>query len=308
MTQTSWAPIALFVYKRAGHARRMIEHLQRCTGFEDSPVYVFADGPKVPGDLPAIQETRSEARRLLGDRAVFHESAVNLGVDKSEIAAITELCNRYGKVVVVEDDLIVSPNFLQFLNEGLVRYENEPRVMEICGYIFDVPELRQSRDAIFLPLSSAWGWATWKRAWDLFDLSASGWSERLADTQERRRFNVYGNFDYAKLLAGQMRKPIPAWDIVWYYTVFSRNGLALHPPQTLVLNEGFDGTGTHIRLSLPPRQGNLSTGPVLNFPSEVEVTEHVESVFKAIGAFRTASRRQKLRALAKTAFGLRGRP
>lgn len=295
----SLAPIALFIYRRPDHTRRMIEHLQRCAGFDESPVYVFADGPKDPRDMPAIQETRSEARRLLGNRAVFRESDANLGVDISEIAAITELCGQFGRVVAVEDDLIVSPNFLEFLNEGLARYQNEPRVMEVCGYIFDVPELRKSTQAVFLPLTSAWGWATWKRAWDLFDPWAGDWAERLRDPQERSRFNINGHFDYTKMLSLEMRKTVPAWDIRWYYTLFARHGLGLHPPRTLVLNEGYDGTGTHIRLTLPARQASLGSSPAPEFPTEVVATEYTEQVFRAIGGFREASPRQRVGAVAK---------
>jgi hypothetical protein len=284
----------------------MIEHLQRCAGFDDSPVFVFADGPKHPREVPAIQEARSEARRLLGGRAEFRESETNLGVDNSEIAAITELCERFGRVVVVEDDLIMAPGFLEFLNAGLARYENEPRVLEVCGYIFDVPELRESTEAVLLPLTSAWGWATWKRAWDLFDPKAQGWTERLGDTQERKRFNVDGNFDYARMLSREMQKPVPAWDIRWYYTLFSHNGLALHPPQSLVLNEGYDGTGTHIRLTLPARQAGLRSSPLPDFPGRVEASPYTKQVFRAIGNFRSASLRQRLSALAKLALMPRG--
>lgn len=299
MPSNSWAPIALFIYKRPDHTRRTIEHLQRCVGFDDSPVCVFADGPKDPRDIPAIQETRSEARRLLGDGAVFLERDTNAGLDNSVIAGVTDLCERHGRVVVVEDDLIVSPYFLEFLNTGLMRYENEPRVMQVCGHMFDVPELRESKDALFLPLISSWGWATWKRAWDLYDPAARGWTERLSDQQERKRFDLDGNFAYAGMLSRQMRRAVPAWDIRWYYTVFVLEGLALYPPKALVLNEGFDGTGTHDRLSLPVRQAQLDEHAAFDFPTQVAESPEKESVFRAIGDFRSASAPQRLKAAAK---------
>jgi hypothetical protein len=292
-------PIALFIYRRPDHTRRMIEHLQRCRGFGDSLVYVFADGPKHSREAPSIQETRSEARRLLGDRAVFLERDTNVGVDNSIIEGVTQLCERYGRVIVVEDDLVVSPFFLEFLNAGLRRYENEPRVMQVCGYMFDVPGLRESRDAVFLPMISSWGWATWKRAWDLYDPTARGWTARLGDERERRRFDLDGNFEYAKMLSQQMRRAVPAWDIRWYYTVFARDGLALYPPQTLVLNEGFDGTGTHGRLSLPVRQARLEANAAFDFPTQVVESPEKERVFEAIRSFRSASAPQKLRAVAQ---------
>jgi hypothetical protein len=276
----------------------MIEHLQACAGFGDSPIYVFADGPKHLRDVPAVQETRSEARRLLGDGAVFRESDANMGVDNSVISGVTELCERHGRVVVVEDDLIVSPNFLEFLNAGLRRYEHEPRVMQVCGYMFDVPELRESRGAIFLPMTSSWGWATWKRAWDQFDPTASGWRQRLADDRERRSFDLDGHYKFWRMLSDQMRRSIPAWDIRWYYSVFVRSGLVLYPPRTLVLNLGFDGTGTHNRLSLPIRQARFDQGAAFDFPTQVVESPEKERVFEVIGEYRSASAPLKLKAAA----------
>src|SRR5450755_2558754 len=95
-----WAPIALFIFKRPAHSRRVIESLQACPGFAESPVFVFADGPRGPEDLPAIRETRAEARRLLGENAVYVERETNLGVDRSIIAGVTQLCDQFGRVVV----------------------------------------------------------------------------------------------------------------------------------------------------------------------------------------------------------------
>jgi hypothetical protein len=308
MVETTWAPIALFIYKRPDHTRRTIEHLLRCVGFDHSPVYVFADGPKHPRDVPVIQRTRSEARRLLGDRAVYLERETNAGLDNSVIAGVTDLCGRHGRVVVVEDDLVVSPHFLEFLNAGLRLYENEPRVMQVCGHIFDVPELRESKDAILLPLISSWGWATWKRAWDLFDPEARGWTERLNDQQERTRFDLDGSFPYARMLSQQMRRAVPAWDIRWYYTVFVRKGLALYPPRALVLNEGFDGTGTHARLSLPIRQAQLDEQEAFDLPIQIAESPMKKYVFSAIGYSRSASPRQKLKAMAQAAVRRVGGP
>jgi len=299
---TAWAPIALFIYKRPEHTRRMIEHLRRCPGFEESPVYVFADGPRHPRDISAIEETRSQAHRLLGDRAVFREQVDNAGLDNSEISAVTELCEQFGRVIVVEDDLVVSPYFLQFLNEGLRRYESEPRVMQVCGHMFDVPELRESQEAVFLPLISSWGWGTWKRSWDLFDPDARGWTERLGDPLERKRFDLDGNFAYTRMLSGQMRHPVPAWDIRWYYSVFVLQGLALYPPRALVLNEGFDGSGTHSRLSTPVHQARLDEDSAFDFPTEVFESPAKENVFRAIGQSRSAPALRSIAAAAGAAL------
>lgn len=298
MAGTSWAPIALFIYKRPEHARRTIASLRSCLGFEESPLYVFADGPKTEADVSAVQATRAAAHELLGPRAVFVERDQNRGLANSIIAGTTELCERHGRVVVVEGDLTLGPSFLRFLNEGLERYEDEPRVMQVAGHMFDVPSLADKQEALFLPMTSSWGWATWKRAWDQFDPSASGWRERLVGA-EAKRFDLGGRYDYSGMLERQMNGDIDSWAIRWYYSVFVRGGLVLYPPRTLVLNLGFDGTGTHHRLPLPVRQARLEQNAAFDFPTQVVESPEKERVFEAIRSYRSASAPQKLKAVAK---------
>lgn len=297
-----WAPVALFIYKRREHARRTIASLQVCDGYAESPIFVFADGPLHSRDRAAVEQTRALARAELGDRAVFLEREANLGIDQSIIEGVTQLCERFGKAVIVEDDLVVSPFFLQFLNRALQRYQDEPRVMQVSGYMFDVPQLRQQNQGIFLPKTTSWGWATWKRAWDYFDPSADGWEERLRDGEARRRFDLDGHFAYSKMLARQMRRSVGAWDIRWYYTVFAHDGLVLFPPRTLVTNVGFDGSGTHDRLALPTHQAPLEMAVSFDLPTAVQESSQKSHVFESISAFRSSSRTHKALAYAKFAL------
>jgi len=301
-TSGQWAPIALFIYKRPEHARRTIASLKACPGFAESPLYVFADGARTRADLPAVQATRAAARELLGPRAVFVERDQNLGLANSIIAGTTELCRRHGRVVVVEDDLVVAPQFLPFLNEGLDAYEDQPGVMQVAGHMFAVPSLADTQEALLLPMTTSWGWATWKRAWDLFDPDATGWRERLNADVEIKRFNLDGSYDYYRMLKRQMSGDIDSWAIRWHYTVFANDGLTLFPPRTLVVNAGLDGSGTHDRLAMPAHQAGLETGPPFNLPDEIAESRQKAFVFEAIRTFRPSSARQRLLALAKTAF------
>lgn len=299
LSDKAWAPLAIFIFNRPEHTRRMIASLKACIGFAESPIYVFADGPRRARDISAIQEARSEARRLLGNDAVYLERDANLGIESSVIAAVTQLCDRYGRAVVIEDDLIFSPHFLEFLNHGLRRYEGNPRVMQVCGYMFDVPAFRHRAEAIFLPMASSLGWATWKRAWDQFDPLATGWRERLLDDRFRKRFDLDGHFPYAKMLSHHMRGAHPAWDIRWYYTMFNKGGLALYPPRTLVVHTGFDGTGMHDRFSLPVHQAELATEAQFDLPEQVANGQDQGLVFEAVKKFRPSSPLRKSVAVAR---------
>ena len=181
-----WAPVGLFIYKRPEHTRRAIVSLQACDGAQSSPLYVFADGPKTEAEVPAVQATRTIARELLGRSAVFVEQERNRGLANSIIAGTTKLCDQYGTVIAVEEDLVLARSFLRFLNEGLDRYRDQPQVMQVSGHIVDVPSSfahRESRP--LLPLTSSWGWATWKRAWVFFDQLRSGGASDCST--ERRR-------------------------------------------------------------------------------------------------------------------------
>ena len=298
----TWAPIALFIYKRPEHTERMITSLQNCDGFAESQVYVFADGPKQARDLPGVLEARAVARRLLGDHSAYVERETNQGIEDSIISGVTQLCDQHGTVVVIEEDLVLSPHFLTFLNTGLRRYAGEPRVMQIGGYMFDVPQFRQRTEAIFLPMTSSLGWATWKRAWDQFDPAATGWRERLRDAHERNRFDLDGHFRYAKMLSHHMGSRAPAWDIRWYYTVFAKGGLSLYPPRTLVLHTGFDGSGTHDRFSLPVHQAEIETAAIFAMPISVSESPDKGLVFEAIEKRRPSSTLRKATALARFAF------
>ena len=279
----NWAPIALFIYKRPEHLRRTIASLQACPGYAESPLYVFADGPRTKAENSAVQATRQVARDLLGSRAIIIERDENRGLANSIIAGTTQLCERHGRAVVVEDDLRLEPQFLQFLNEGLERYEDEPRVMQVAGHMFEVPSLADRQEALFLPLTTSWGWATWQRAWAKFDPSANGWQERLVGA-EAERFDLSGTCDYSGMLKRQMTKGIDSWAIRWYYSVFVLDGLVLYPPRTLVQHEGLDRSGTHGRLvRRSSREAPAGDVPIA-MPRHVAATAAARDIGAAIAA------------------------
>lgn len=242
-----YAPVLIFAYRRPEHLRNTLASLMRCTGFEESPVIVYADGPRGPKENETIMATRELAQSMLGNRAEYHFSEGNLGLSRSVIAGVSDAVGRFGRAIVVEDDLELNPAFLTFMNRALDRYAQDETVFQVSGYMFDVPSLQQSSLALFLPFTVSWGWATWKRAWDQFDPLATGWEALRTDKVLRRRFNLDGNYDYATMLMRQMAGLRDSWAVRWYWSVFKANGLVLFPPVSLVRNTGFDGSGTHGR-------------------------------------------------------------
>jgi hypothetical protein len=293
-TGEQWAPVGLFVYRRPEHARRMIESMRACEGAERGPIYVFADGPKTDAEIPAVEATRAVAHELLGERAVYVELERNRGLADSIIAGTTELCDRHGRAVIVEDDLILAPSFLRFLNQGLERYRDESRVLQVSGHMFDVPSLATHDHALFLPMIDSWGWATWDRAWDLFDPDATGWRERLSDPAQRRRFDLNGEYPYGAMLRKQQAGEIDSWAIRWYYTLFVHDRLALFPPTTLVANGGADRSGTNGRLPLRSREETPTSAGHFSFPDVIETSEWSDEVLASVGRQKRQSPVMKL--------------
>ncbi len=241
---TAYAPIALFLYRRPDHARRTLEAVLRCPELATSPLYIYCDGPRTSDAAADVARTRNVAHELAPSHAQFIERDQNRGLARSIIAGTTELTSKYGRVIVVEDDLEVAPSFLQFMNAGLDRYAGDDNVMAISGYQFPLDPALLA-ESCFLSFPSSWGWATWQRAWQHFDVHARGYAELQLDKSMRRRFDLDGSYPYYAMLERQQRGKVDSWAIRWHLSVFMRQGLVLYPGQTLVRNTGFDGSGTH---------------------------------------------------------------
>lgn len=239
----AFAPIALFAFRRPDHLRRTIEALKACPEFSQSPLFVYCDGPRNDADRPSVTAARNVARAMLdGFNATMIESAENRGLAKSIIAGVGELCEKYGRAIVVEDDLLVSPDFLAYMNAALDRYAGNDRVFQVSGYMFPIDHPR-SDNALFLPLTTSWGWATWSRAWKKFDHAGHGIEALRKDRSLRRRFDLNGAYPYYAMLRDQQAGKVDSWAIRWYLSVFLSEGLVLFPAASQVRNVGFDGSG-----------------------------------------------------------------
>jgi len=239
------APVALFVYRRPEHTIATVEALLGNPEAPDTDVVVFSDGARVASDEESVGKVRSYVRTISGFRSTaLVERTENLGLAGSIIDGVTRLCAERGRIVVVEDDLIVAPHFLEYMNRALDLYAHEERVMQVSGYMFPA-SLDVAEDALFLPLTTSWGWATWERSWRQFDPTAKGRVELAQNPDLRQRFNLHGAYDYAGMLEAQVAGRIDSWAIRWYLTVFLRAGLVLYPTQTLVHNWGSGDNATH---------------------------------------------------------------
>jgi len=274
----STAPIALFAYKRPAHTLATLEALAECELADQSHLYIYCDGPKTPEDQELTREVQSIARsrRWCAEVDVVVQEQ-NRGLAASVISGVTELCQKHGRIIVMEDDLVVAPNFLTYMNEALDRYVDEPRVMQISGHMFDAP-LDIDADALFMPFVTTWGWATWSRAWAHFDPAMGGYEKLRSNSARRKRFNLGGAYNYFGLLERQRAGIVDSWGIRWNLSVFDSDGLVLYPKRSLVENRGFDGSGTHCGVSDKADAARLRGHEITVFPKTVGLEQDYSPV------------------------------
>jgi hypothetical protein len=238
-------PIALFTYNRAEHTARVLNSLANCARLSECSLHIYCDAPKREEHRAAVAASRQVVREHATKfGATVIERDVNFGLARSIVDGVTDLCNRYGRVIVLEDDLVLAPSFINYMLQALDRYAAEKDVYQVSGYMFPVSQ-PEGTDAFFLPLITTWGWATWRRAWQTFEWDASGALEELKDPSVRRRFDLENSYPYTVILENQLNGRTESWGILFWWQVFKACGLALHPRQSLVWNGGFDNTGTN---------------------------------------------------------------
>ncbi|MBW4052021.1 MAG: glycosyltransferase [Proteobacteria bacterium] len=236
------APIAVFVYRRPRHTARLIESLLANEPLSRSPVFVYCDGARTAEEQDAVTETRRIVRERLPEHAQVIERNTNMGLAASIITGVTELSRRYGKVIVLEDDLVVHRGCIEFLNAALVHYANDSRVYHVNAYRYPLPE---ASACSLLRLPSSWGWATWERAWVAFEPDAADLERRILEVDLASAMDFGRTFPYFAMLQKQARGSIDSWAIRWYASVLLRGGLAVYPNVSQVFNGGMDNSGVH---------------------------------------------------------------
>lgn len=264
------APIALFVFKRPEHTLQTLTALATNPEFVHSPLFIYCDGARNINETKDVDLTREIVRNWNHpDKEIILE-VKNRGLARSVIAGVTELSERFGHVIVVEDDLIVNKDFLSYLNAALIKYQDTSQVMQISAYMFPIPEFANRKETIFLPNITSWGWATWNRSWRYFDAEVKEWELILRSKELRKRFNVGGAYDYSDMLLRQMNGEIDSWAIRWNWSVFRNSGLVVYPPTSFVRNIGFDGSGTHCRVN------DFYSTQISTSSDDLKFSEHIE--------------------------------
>lgn len=249
MYSSSLAPIALFAYNRRDEFRQTLEALQQNHLASQSELHVFVDGPKQPADWEKVEKVQQIAKTISGFRSVhLHLSEFNKGCSNSIIDGVSQLLSQHSSVIVVEDDIITAPNFLDFVNQGLAQYGHDEKVFSVGGYTFPFRRPKDyPNDIYFYGRTCAWGWGIWADRWFQTDWSVADFDAFVADPVEQKKFNYYGS-DRVRMLSRVMKSEIDSWDIRLCYNQFKQHSLTIYPVLSKTKNIGFngkDGTNTN---------------------------------------------------------------
>ncbi|CAN5352294.1 hypothetical protein BH09BAC2_BH09BAC2_15890 [soil metagenome] len=242
----SLAPVVLFVYNRPWHTLQTLEALSKNDLAAESILYIFADGPKDNENEKQIAEIR-ETRNIIQRKkwckeVIIKENEKNFGLAQSIINGVTEIVNRHGKIIVLEDDIVTSPVFLKYSNNALEFYKDQKQVSCISGYIYPIKKLPKQ---FFIKGADCWGWSTWKRAWDLFEKDGATLLKELMRRNLSEDFDFYNSYPYTKMLQDQIEGKNDSWAVRWYASCFLQSFYCLYPVKSFVENIGMDGSGVH---------------------------------------------------------------
>lgn len=273
------APVVVFAYKRADKIKSCLEALEKNIGAGKTAVFLYADGAKSEKDKSDVEKTRKFIKEYAG-RHRFENFTVyyrehNMGLANSIITGVTEIIEKYGKIIAVEDDLITSADFLMYMNDALIYYKDVENVGEISAFTHPLEGLKSYEHDIYITRKAeCWGWATWKDRWELADWEMKSYPEFKKNRQKKEFEKTQKGIN--SMLEKQMAGQLDSWAVRWCYSLFVNEKLTVYPKISRTRNIGFDGSGVHCGTSglYFDEKINTDTGKcrfeILNVNSELE--------------------------------------
>ena len=276
------APVIIFAYNRRDHLEQTIETLKKNKYADSTILYVYSDGYRdKPGDKEKIEDVREYLHSI---NSGFKEINVierdkNWGLGRNIIDGVTRIINQYGKIIVLEDDILTSVYFLQYMNDALFLYENDESVMEIGGFVPHMSKSFQPENSYFLPWATSWGWATWSRSWKFFDRNPEKIVSSITD-EELYRININGaEAGQWNQVVRNLNGSIFTWAIFFSVAIIKNNGLVLYSDKSMCRNIGFDGSGTNCGDVNVDYVDEIAQYPVTLFPASLEVDKAAEKAY-----------------------------
>lgn len=265
----SLAPIILFVYNRPAHTQKVLSALECADLANESQLFIYSDAAKNANAIELVNQVRAIIREPRNFKKItIIERNKNFGLAANIIDGVTTIINKYGRIIVLEDDLEISKYGLQYFNDALNKYQFNDNVMGISGYMYPVKNDIQLDESFFFRVANSWGWATWQRAWKHFDDDINRLTKDF-NREDIQRFSVDQSENFWKQVQEFKSGKINSWAIRWYLSVFNRRGLTLYPRESMIQNIGTDGSGTHSDEDTIYNV-KLASKTVQYFPTEIE--------------------------------------
>lgn len=240
------SPVCLFTYNRLDKTKQTIDSLKKNFLAAETDLFIFSDGSKNENDELKVLELRKYLQQVSGFKSIeIFESKRNQGLANSIINGVTKIINEFDKVIVLEDDLITSSNFLNFMNSSLNYYDNCPMIMSINGFSLDLKStINYERDIFFMNRTYSWGWATWKSKWTLCEFDKQKIQNSLKNIDINKFKNLFGE-DIFRMLLASLNGKNDSWYVRWVYSHFVNSQLSVYPVESKVINIGYGDSATH---------------------------------------------------------------
>ncbi|WP_324024136.1 glycosyltransferase [Maribacter sp. BPC-D8] len=285
------SPVLLFSYNRLNELKATVNNLKSAKLANETILYLFSDGPRSFKDSESVEQVRDFLKSIDGFKKVIYKfSESNKGLASSILDGVSEVLETHNTVIVLEDDLLVSSNFLEYMNKALNYYEHNENISSICGFNNTI-SVRKSKeypyDMFFAKRSSSWGWGTWKKKWIGIDWEVKDFSEFSQNKPEIKEFNSWGS-DMYSMLKRQQNGEVDSWAIRYSYHQHKNKLWSVFPLVSKVKNIGFNDNATNTKQSNKRYDVHLDITSEIdfNFMKEIKLNQNIIAEFKALNSIK----------------------
>jgi hypothetical protein len=282
LSNSTYAPIAVFCFKRLANLQKLVEALLANPEAAYSDIYFYSDAARSEHDFSQVQAVRKYLKEIQGFRKiVIIERESNFGLANSFITGISEILSTYENGIFLEDDNFVSSGFLSFMNSSLEHFKYENQVGCISG--FSYPMFLPNKEGYFLHGAETWSMATWRYVWQEFEPETKTLLEFFENRRMQKKLNMYG-FNFHQMLLQQMNGEIDSWGVRWWASAVAKDYLCYYPPKPYCVNEGWGEEGTHVVEQNPimSKAKYLSENRDPRYPTKIKSTLFVTLNMRAM--------------------------